>query len=575
MSKDTHNCLLTRQTQTSSFAPQHPSANWHGKLLHCIKKWLTLNENDIRCRNFLKTGSALRAEQRKHSRGKYWYIIHPFSILSLVVELVFLVTVLHRMTFTITTIIYPKWYQISAKARDVIHGICMVTFFFTGYVDRKTKRIFIKTSQTAKHYLLTYFLVDLFLIFEDNSDAMIHKFLHLMQVDEMHHRETRQLFAVPINMMAFICYYIRLRSCTPIITNIFLNFGFGRQAIFVVTHLVIGSFILNTFAFLVYDIPVNVYIRNNSYFPNDSWIILRNQSFYVYTRDTYMESLLLVICYFFGSYHYDVIKQPCEQLMMFLITFMGRAYVLVIVGRILANFGASDRAEIEYENMWIQLQSFMHSLDVPLYLQNQIGEKFEYNYQKKFFNTQQMIKVLTSHLRTELFLFGSKKLISMNAFLKLLTSQELGALFSRMRSTVYSSNEVVLGNYRSSNNVFFILSGTVAVFVGETEAFHLQDGDLFGIFSIFSDTTHNDYDLPIFVLTLEPTEIYYVNKRWIVVHMESKADVYRYFHNIYIKRIQLTTEAALRRRRTGQDVRDLLKTGSILEKRRKRTINIE
>uniref|UniRef100_A0A6P7G0M2 Uncharacterized protein LOC114336291 n=1 Tax=Diabrotica virgifera virgifera TaxID=50390 RepID=A0A6P7G0M2_DIAVI len=87
MSKDTHNCLLTRQTQTSSFAPQHPSANWHGKLLHCIKKWLTLNENDIRCRNFLKTGSALRAEQRKHSRepteiyyvNKRWIVVHMES----------------------------------------------------------------------------------------------------------------------------------------------------------------------------------------------------------------------------------------------------------------------------------------------------------------------------------------------------------------------------------------------------------------------------------------------------------------------------------------------------------------
>ncbi|XP_028142433.1 uncharacterized protein LOC114336290 [Diabrotica virgifera virgifera] len=574
MLEETHKCLLTRQAHTSSFAPQHPSMRWHGKLLHCIRKWLTLNENDIRCRNFLKTGSALRAEQRKHSRGKYWYIIHPFSILSLIVEIVFLVTILHRMTFSITIIIYPKWYESSAKLRDILHGICMVTFFFTGYVDRKTKHIFIKTSQTLKHYLLTYFLVDLFLMFEDNSDAMIHNLLHLMQVDKKHHHQARQLFAMPINMLAFICYYIRLLSCMPIITNIFLSFGCGRLAIFVVANLAICIYILNTFTFLVYDIPVNIYTGNNSYFPNDSWISLRNQSFHVYTLDTYMESLLLVICYFFGSYHYDVIKQPCEQLMMFLITFLGRAYVLVIIGRILAKFGVSDRAEIEYENMWIQLQSFMHSLDVPLYLQNQIGEKFEYNYQKKFFNTQQMIKVLTSHLKTELFLFGSKKLISMNAFLKLLTSQELGALFSRMKSTVYSSNEIVLGNYRASNNLFFVLSGTVAIFVGETEAFHLQDGDMFGLHSLFMDD-QNAYDFPIFVLTLEPTEIYYVNKRWIVTLMESKGDVYRYLHSLYLERMKITTDAALRKRRTGQDVRNLLKTGSVLERRRKRTVNID
>ncbi|CAG9830411.1 unnamed protein product [Diabrotica balteata] len=574
MSQETHKCLLTRQTKISSFAPQHPSARWHDKLINFIRKQLLLNENDIRCRNFLKTGSALRAEQRKHSRGKYWYIIHPFSRLSQIVQITFLFTVLHRMTFSMAMLANPYWYEFSGKLRDGFHGICMFTFFFTGYVDRRTKHIFIKTSQTVTHYLLTYFLIDLFLLFEDNSEEIIQMLLEYLQVEPDHKLETRQVFAVPMNMTAFMCYLIRLISCMPTITNIFLNFGCGRLTIFVVTHLVICTFILNTFTFLVYDIPYNIYFKNK-HFPNNSWVILRNQSFEKYTVDTYMESFLLVICYFVGSYHYDVIKQPCEQVMMFIFTFCGRAYFLVIIGRILAKFGVSDRAEIEYENMLIQLHSFMNSLDVPLFLQNQIGEKFEYNYQKKFFNTQQMIKVLTSHLRTELFLFGSKKLISMNSFLKLLTSQELGSLFARMKSTVYSSNEVLLGNYQSSNNVFFILSGTVAAFVGETEAYHLQDGDVFGLQSLFLDD-QSQVDFPIYVMTLEPTEIYYVHKKYILSLMDSKADVFRYFHALYLERIERSTEATLRRHRTGQDVRDLLKTGSLLERRRMRaTANFE
>ncbi|XP_056635429.1 potassium voltage-gated channel subfamily H member 5-like [Diorhabda sublineata] len=345
-----------------------------------------------------------------------------------------------------------------------------------------------------------------------------------------------------------------------------MNAGFGKTFIFLLEQFTTLLIILHFYTSMFFAIPYNLYIRNN-HVPVDSWISIRNLTITEYRLDTYFEGSMIVLSYFFGSYYHDPIKLPIEQLLLFFFTFTGRSFVLVIIGRMLSNFGFSDRADTEYENILIQVNSYMRSYQVPIEIQEQIIERFEYTYQKKYFNVQQMMTILTDHLKTELFLFGAKNLISNNPFLKSLKPNELALLFSHMKSMIFSKHEVILSGFQAQNNIYFILSGTVAGYSEGVEVFHAKDGDVFGIATLYTPLELANY---WYVVAIETTEVYFINKKRMYTFMQDRPDVTKYFLEIFTERLDKLEQQIRQKYEGGEDIRELLKKGILLEKLKNR-----
>ncbi|XP_057651918.1 potassium voltage-gated channel subfamily H member 6-like [Diorhabda carinulata] len=553
-----HRCSLRLIDTKPALLPLGPGSGWYQKFSRAMKKLTVLNENDMKCRNFLKTGAALRIEKRRHASSKYWYIIHPFSKLNRIIEITFFITLVHRWIFFMDNIEEPDKYLRTAIARDIVHTIIMISFFFTGYVKHTTKEIYIHPKDTIRHYFVTYFFIDLFLLIEENRVRTIGHLLKLLNLINW-----RDTIIATVIFVSLVLTTIRFVSVQNVITNSVEYFGLGTAASFIIKHVCTFIFILHFFTFLLFVIPFNMYVTNQRV-PPDSWISQRKLTIDKYTANTYAESFLIVISYFFGSNYIITIKQPYEQLLLFLCTFTGRIYILFVIGTILTKFGSSDKADTEYDNIITQFNSYMTAQHVPSDIKDQVIERFEYSYQRKFFNVEQMMTILTERLKTELFLFGAKQLISSNKFLKSLNVSDLCWLFSHMKTAVVGKTETVVDYMHYVNSIYFVLSGTLAAYYKDLEIFHVKDGDVFGVIILFKNEAS-----PYNVIAIETSEIYYVKKKWLDILLEKHPEAFKYFKTIYAERMKKFHDVRMKRE-AGEDGRELLRKGLLLEKLKRR-----
>ncbi|CAH1109930.1 unnamed protein product [Psylliodes chrysocephalus] len=569
-----HVCKLENEPVKSFLPPLHPAGKCHQKFQRKLRLLLTLNDKDLRCKTFFRTTSSLRNEQRRHGKSPYWFVIHPFSKMNVFIERLFLILFIERWLFFVA--IYDRPYSIVVLhyIRDFFHALVMAAFFITGYIESKINKIIISPKKIAMRYLKTYFFIDFYVLLEDNCDVVVENIVIWLQKNVSWAPETSVPFVIPLSVLSIVCYIIRMRSILKIIKFNAASLGLGKLSTFILTQSTMVIFVLHFYTFQFYHIPWQIYFHNN-YIPEDSWIVKRNITSVEYTFESYTEGFLIVLSYFLGSSYSDIITQPNEQLLLFIFCFTGRLYVLVIIGKILVYFGIGDTGESQYECLFLQLDNYMKSMDVPLHLQTQIIERFKFNYQKKYFNVQELMATLTDYLKTELFMHGAKKLIALNGFLKHLGSIELGLLFAHMTSETYAKEEIIVGELRERTHTYFILSGSVSAIGSDgVELFHLQDGDEFGLLNLSKLASYESYYSFCFV-AIETTEVYSLEKKWIQMVLDRIPKLGKYFNQRAEERMAKIKLAYKTEEIGGEIVLDNMMKGRILERRRLKNIVLE
>ncbi|CAG9830412.1 unnamed protein product [Diabrotica balteata] len=543
---DKHFCILPKRKKHYT-KPLHPAAGILAKLYVKYKSLVILDLNSTQAKEHYTHASVMRAELRRHANGPQSYIIHPFSKLNAFIERFFFLLLLHRTVFVVYAKLKSPNLFLSCLVRDAFHVFIMACFFFTGYADKKTREVCTDHCSVIKHYLTTYFVIDLYLAIEE--------YIQILRF------EIVTLFVMCISLLSYI---IRFRSISYLINDTLVALKINKTFCFILSQTALLAFVLHIFTSLAYWVPTHWYNHFQNH-PNDSWISQKGISFKKYDVFTYIDSYSLVVAYFMGTSCYDVVTQPIEQLIFVIYTFTGRLYILVIIAKVLIFFGYSDVSESAYENLYYQLTNYIRAMKVPPQIKKTLFERLNYTYQKKYFNEQEILSTFTEHIKSELFLFGGRNLISKNLLLKNLDKYELSKLFINMKSHLFSPEEIILDFDDIQPYVFFVSTGSVAGFTLEGMQFiHLGDGDVFGCIRLHP-SAQRLYN-PLY-LSLETTEVYYIHYKELRWALHDNHSVYNYFESIRRERLSKYTRCTIFKGKMETTL-DQLKKGELLEKRR-------
>lgn len=137
---------------------------------NCPKSWrnfITISEKNSRAKLWFTSFYQIYKERNKHLISKYWYIIHPFSILNKYIQIFSLfvwVVAFHFELFHIAMVERGNELSHGNLLLIILHICCfvlMILSFFTGYFDSKTHKVILTHKKIAKHYVKTWFIIDL------------------------------------------------------------------------------------------------------------------------------------------------------------------------------------------------------------------------------------------------------------------------------------------------------------------------------------------------------------------------------------------------------------------------------
>ncbi|KAH1027087.1 hypothetical protein HUJ05_000655 [Dendroctonus ponderosae] len=553
-----HLCDLKQDTFGLPKLP--PNASWYRKFGRRLRKFLTLNPNSTSAKRFFRNRSTMISEQRRHLQGAS-FIIHPFSNFNRVRETVFCILWIMEMiispiymSFVHVEMIYytrahkekyhyDPFFFFYTNVLSPLEACCAAMFFFTGYINTKTKEIVIQPTKIWKKYLCTYYIID-----------------YLMNLKFGIYTEiTRFIAGTVFNYLKEIVLNCRMREEVHDCLRLF----------------VVTLIILNSFACFYYYIP---WIIGGENFPEYSWPVRVNVSLgnNIPMLKAYTESMLCVVCHFFGAgegLHGTDLRDGLQKLMLVIVMISGRVWTLYVIACILKIFSVVTISESKYEEYLLQLEVFMRQKRLPQVLRSRLLEYYRYKYQNHFFNEQAIFATLSAYLRQELMLYGARKLITKVELFRAFPRSVVGAIIGNARQIVYLPKDFIAKRGDVADEIFFISSGTVALTnLDNEELAHLEDGDEIGLIGAF---TANPYIYNYNYFAVETTEVYSISKKEFRALIFDQEDLLKYFSKKVQEKIANYRSVELSYQVHGYDLLSELSSGKILERPRLRPTHFE
>ncbi|XP_018565039.1 potassium channel AKT2/3-like [Anoplophora glabripennis] len=557
--KNNHACTLPEK-DTTGLPKLPPNATWGSKVFRHIRKLFILNPNHFKCKSLFRNKSAVMEERKRHATSRYFYVIHPLSRFNMFLEATFFITWAYAIVCGMLTIWLGGFLIIQIYVIFPIRVLLILLFFNVGYIDKKTKQIVIESRKIIVKYLKTYFVFDIFScyvldIFTDIWIAVTGKFP--LESQEIWHE------VMLIIRMAASC--VRINTLLNFFNNTLSGLNCNKTMRILLVYLMRTYIYVHIFALLLFLIPFFLHSKN---WPPSSWLHQANIN--VESTDPfviYLEALILSICYFFGvAYKYDITLLN-EQMVLVLVSFIGRLYTLYLLADVLRVFGIAGVSESMYERNMYVLNQYMTDKDLPSKLQARMLKYFEFKFQRRYFKEKEIINTLSDTLRTELFLFSARKLIQKVDILKRLPNATVGAIIASMKSETYSPRDVILKLGWETNEIYFISTGTVAVLNKHgVELCHLEDGDEFGISCLVArEQIHT-------IVAVETTEVFIIGKNQLIEFLGPYPDLLNRFIRTAKQKLSSMKDLEAAASRETVDLLSELQRGNILETRSKKMV---
>uniref|UniRef100_A0AAR5P6U7 Cyclic nucleotide-binding domain-containing protein n=1 Tax=Dendroctonus ponderosae TaxID=77166 RepID=A0AAR5P6U7_DENPD len=263
-----------------------------------------------------------------------------------------------------------------------------------------------------------------------------------------------------------------------------------------------SSFFVHMLSCLFYLVPImnhdaqhNLWVLETKLQPNCSMGMV------------YFGVFSLVQSHFWGLGETSVrVKNHMEEFVLTIVMIVGRIWSLIIIATMLRGFTISSLSESKYEQYLLQLRTFICHKNLPKEMEERLLEFYEYKYQREFFNEKAIISALSHYLKEELNLFKAKSVISKVHLFKCFPRSMIAEIISKCKILVFMNNDFVTKRGDLMDHVYFISTGTVAVFNEDRcEMIHLTDGDEIGIRSV---TSFYDVYFTYTYVSIETTEMY-------------------------------------------------------------------
>ncbi|XP_018565017.1 potassium channel KAT3-like [Anoplophora glabripennis] len=559
-----HRCSLPR-SDSSGLHKLPPNASLCKRLLRRFHKLTLLDPDNFRCKAFYHHKSAILIDQRKHVRGRYRYMIHPFSTLNMLLEATICVIWVSKMIICSMMDNMLKEVRVMRAIVTYILSSMQIAMiictFFIGYIDKEGNEVILKQSSVAKRYLSSYFFFDVVTteVFDPLFRMCLDKYMPATTI-QWQMKFLSRIIEVP-------CLYVRLYSILDYVSNTGELLGIPLKIRKCTNYLLKTYLYLHLFCCILYWVPQMIYHDD---FPLNSWLVvakinpLSNPTLF----KVYGECMLLTVCFFFGASAGKYrISETNEQVCLSFISLFGRLYTLFLLADLLRFFGIVGLSEANYDKQMLQLREYMMSNGIPKSLRTRMVRYYEKKLQKRHFKETDLLNSLSDRLRAELFLHSAQMLMQKSDLFKHLPQFEIATIVSMMRLETFAPGDVIFEPGQNVETVFFISFGSVAILNRSgTELCHMEDGEVFGL--CLTMLKKRNY----FALVVETSELFLINVAELDEFLKAYPQASHYMKCLAVERFAFYRQMEQNINSHMDSCLEELKKGVLLEKKRRRKV---
>lgn len=427
---------------------------------------------------YFKSEVAVLEEKKRHF-DNFKYTVHPLSQFNQIYEvwcfffygmLLFFKTYdfafirinltnpfLSRTGITVTTVVV-----------DVLSLLDIVLQFFIGYTVQRLRYVELDKSKISLRYLTNgLFFCDLFSsiprVITWNSSSLV--FVIILSLTLLKLRRITTF----IRLLKPTARFFRIESNTT--TFLFGFFFIVALIMHVMTCFHVG---IPRFRLTLTLIPLN------SSYVTGYLLTLPPSRQYVITFFKSAQYTFLIDIPFLRDH-----SLPEELGFCFVNYIVGKLLIAVIWIVLLYTFLSQRVLRVKFEEVMTELQEYMLAKQLPVDLKRRLISYYRYKYQNVFFNEVFIRTVLSDNLKREIDVFLRKSLIKQVSIFSQIPARTVKQIVTHLVPEIYLPNDMIIQSATYGDSMYFIESGTVAVFTPSgREICHLNDGAYFGEVSI-------------------------------------------------------------------------------------------
>ncbi|XP_011498917.1 PREDICTED: potassium/sodium hyperpolarization-activated cyclic nucleotide-gated channel 1-like [Ceratosolen solmsi marchali] len=471
-------------------------------LFSYVNRWFMrkriLSPNQYYAQTYLKSTTAIKREINNHLL-KFPFMIHPFSsfrnlwyIIVSVITIITLVWVPFLSAFYLDSALPSFGYLVII---DIIMVLDNFIYCLTGYYDQITKKVILDPKIVFKKYVTSFFIFDFF------------SALPFQTIDFI------------INNEKSISWYGSIANCFKIfrVGNLIRNIRHLNHAynVHFQIRIYLDLFLILTIslhwsACMTYYVPLLILKFPNAIdIDSKSWILSKNME----KRDTKMKKYILsmnrAMISLVSSEHYLDVATPEDMIINFILSIIGKIgfiYLLSQFSRLITTLQSFNNERLK---LLQQLQEYMQYKELPRVMQKRLLEYSNYWYKKNFIRDTHILSQVSEPLRKELIFHNYKRLLDNVKLFKYLPEPAIEKLIMFIKPELYLSNDIIVKSGTIGDTMYFIDSGTVAVYSSfGKEICHLEDGSYFGEMALVIENEQRIAD----VVAIETCEILKVSR---------------------------------------------------------------
>uniref|UniRef100_A0A2A4J6K2 Cyclic nucleotide-binding domain-containing protein n=1 Tax=Heliothis virescens TaxID=7102 RepID=A0A2A4J6K2_HELVI len=543
MTKRKHICDLN--LGSDSMLPK--KATRAGRLCRNLRKLGQLTKLHPETFEHFRSYSAVVAERQRQLLEDGGHVIHPYSIISLVWTSFMILVNLAHMTLSTSRLFFILPPINSTTVHPIDHAIlclniiCLIDILVrinTGYAQKKHSLIVMSRKSIFCRYLRRWFIIDLasslpvaYVALHLNLSRRIVLVAHFMSV-----LRVTKIYTVTVHLKTFMRMF----------TESYIVHGLVRLTLL---------FLLTSHwcSCLLYSpAVVHYYWKRTTLATSKYHMNIYNTGNIQDVQTRYNKALIIALSAFFGTgFTMFRSNEPDEILVHSLIIVYAAMFMVFTLVFLMKSYLTIFGSTMRYQGLMNQVEEYMKYRQFPLSLKKRVRAFYQYRYQERYFKEEADLDCLSEELRDEIKLHTCRTLVHKVKLFDDVPASVVGTVLGCLRPEVYLSNDLVVRAGDIGDCMYFIATGTVAVYsLKGVEVCHLEDGTHFGEVALLM----KDSKRVATVVAVEITQLYRLDAHDFNRFVMANATLYNRIEALASLRMHETTllDDAFRRERESQ-----------------------
>jgi hypothetical protein len=222
-------------------------------------------------------------------------------------------------------------------------------------------------------------------------------------------------------------------------------------------------------------------------FPSDSWVVSEGLG-EVDERSQYLRSLYWGIVTVTAVGYGDITPaRNVEYVFAIIVMLLGASLWAYIIGNIASLISNLDSAKAAFWNRVETVNQYLRTRQVPVALNDQVRDYYEYIWTRyRGMGRQELFADLPEPVRLEILLHLTRELIEKVPLFRFARTVLRNALLLALRPEIYAPGTTVVREGEPGSDIYFVARGRLEILSADGNTSHgtLEDGDYFGDLSM-------------------------------------------------------------------------------------------